>query len=166
MRVKSRRRRRNREIVVLAVDPGMQGALALLNTHDILDVIDMPIAGEGAQKLVSAPTIANFIRGSGATNALVEKAQSMPEQGVAGVFRYGAAYGVCIGVIGTLEIPLELVHPSVWKRSMKLTTNKEDSRLMAINRFPSYEHLFKRKMDHNRAEAALLAEFHMKKLLG
>jgi hypothetical protein len=40
----------------------------------------------------------------------------MPRQGVSSTFRFGASYGVVLGVIGALKTPTHLVSPSKWKR--------------------------------------------------
>lgn len=150
-------------MIIAAIDPGLSGALAILARRDTLGVHDLPVAGEGAQRQIAPASLAQYLLTAGVTAAVIERASARPGQGVSGVFRYGTAYGVCLGVLGTLGIPVEFVAAGVWKRAMQLDKNKENSRIRAINRFPRYTDLFARKMDHNRAEAALLADWYWKK---
>src|SRR3546814_9276336 len=90
-------------------DPGGRGAVALLDDEGrLLEVHDMPYV-DGH---VLAPQLAAVVSVGGVTHALVERAQSMPGQGVASVFRYGTGYGVILGVLGALQVSSELVSPA------------------------------------------------------
>jgi len=66
------------------------------------------------------------------------------------------AYGVAKGVIGAAGIRRVDVSPGKWKRHFGLSADKEAARALAISQWPKSEH-FRRKKDHGRAEAALLA---------
>ena len=92
--------------------------------------------------------------------AVVEQVGSMQGQGVASVFSLGHSFGTITGVIGALHIPLQLVHPAVWKKSMGISRDKDVARAQAIRLFPSTD--LSLKKDHNLAEALLLADFSMK----
>lgn len=48
----------------------------------------------------------------------LEKAQSMPQQGVASTFNYGDHYGQLQGVIVALKLRFTLVPPKVWQQTM------------------------------------------------
>jgi hypothetical protein len=59
-----------------------------------------------------------------------------------------------------MEISTILVPPARWKKAMRVKggpEGKEQCRRMVIDLFPANEASFKRKKDHNRAEAALIA---------
>ena len=43
------------------------------------------------------------------SQAVVERAQSMPKQGIAGAFNYGIGYGKILGVLAALDIPIVLL---------------------------------------------------------
>lgn len=143
------------QLMIIGIDPGATGAIALLdNDGQLLEVHDMPYA-DGA---VLAPVLAELLlTGRGSRRALVERAQSMPGMGVSGAFRYGTGYGVVLGVLGALSIPVETVHPSTWKRAMGLNANKGACRRRAVEVWPDHAALFARAKDDGRAEAALLA---------
>jgi hypothetical protein len=56
------------------------------------------------------------------------------------------------------NVPLTIVEPSVWKRTLGLrAAEKEGSRQLALQLFPSAHALLARKRDHGRGESALIA---------
>jgi hypothetical protein len=143
-------------VIALGIDPGASGAVAALDEHgNLLWLDDMPFA-DGA---VLAPVLAELVlRGDGPRVAWVERAQSMPGMGVAGAFRYGTGYGVVLGVLGALSIPLHTVRPNEWKRDAGLIgADKDASRRRACELWPGHAERFARKRDDGRAEAALIA---------
>ena len=143
---------------VVGIDPGATGGIALLDTDaQLVDIADMPYL----DGLVAAPLLADLLRDHllrcpGAV-AWVEQAQAMPRQGVASTFRYGAGYGVILGVLGALDIPTFHIRPAVWKRTAGLHDDKAASRRRAIERWPAMAANFARARDDGRAEAALIA---------
>lgn len=142
-------------MIALGIDPGASGALAALDEHgNLLWLEDMPYA-DGA---VLAPVLAELLlRGDGPRVAWVERAQSYPRQGIASAFRYGTGYGVVLGVLGALSVPLHTVPPSEWKRDARLSADKDASRRRACELWPAHAYRFARKRDDGRAEAALIA---------
>ena len=79
----------------------------------------------------------------------------MPGQGVSSTWTTGYGFGVWLGVLAALALPHTRVRPAIWKRAMGLGKDKEQARLRAIQLFPSAD--LRRKKDHGRAEALLLA---------
>lgn len=140
---------------ILGVDPGLKGALAFLSLDgQLIAIEDMPCLG----KEVNAYMLANLIVGLGpVTTAVVERAHSMPKQGIAGAFNYGTGYGKILGVLAALHIPI-VDYPTSWKRRAKLTTDKNLSRKRATQRWPEMAEEFSLVKHDGRAEAALLAD--------
>jgi hypothetical protein len=138
----------------LAIDPGLKGALAWVNEAGfLLEVEDMPVVDNN----VSAPLLTNLIVGYGPVEVvIIERQQSMPKQGVASSFKTGTGYGILIGIVAALHIPAVYWPSSMWKKTLRLSSNKEYSRQRAMERWPDQTAIFKRKMDEGRAEAALL----------
>lgn len=138
----------------LAIDPGLKGALAWVNEAGfLLEVEDMPVVDNN----VSAPLLTNLIVGYGPVEVIViERQQSMPKQGVASSFKTGTGYGILIGIVAALHIPAVFWPSSMWKKTLRLSSNKEYSRQRAMERWPDQTEIFKRKKDEGRAEAALL----------
>jgi len=138
----------------LAIDPGLKGALAWVNEAGfLLEVEDMPVVDNN----VSAPLLANLIVGYGPVEVIIiERQQSMPKQGVASSFKTGTGYGILIGICAALHIPTVFWPSSMWKKTLRLSSNKEYSRQRALERWPDQTSLFKLKKHEGRAEAALL----------
>ena len=86
----------------------------------------------------------------------IEESQSMPGQGVRSMFTIGLGFGVWLGILAALELPFTRVRPALWKTAIGLRgKDKEASRLRAQQLFPTAD--LRRKKDHGRAEALLLA---------
>lgn len=153
--------------LILGIDPGLSGALAVYNPVDklILKVIDMPLksAGKttGKKMEVDAVSLSFFVEGffRDLSYCVVEKVHAMPHQGVVSMFRFGQSLGVVEGVLGAYFLPILWVYPQVWKTQMGLSYNKETSRAMAEGLFPANRGSLLRKKDDGRAEAMLLAVY-------
>ena len=94
----------------------------------------------------------------------------MPKQGVSSSFKFGMNFGIWQGVLASLKIPYDLITPQRWRKcldsSVPLKPEKEDLRQYAIRKWPAAADDLKRKKDHNRAEAILIAEYARLKYLG
>ena len=166
---------------IIGVDPGLTGALALLNHHGLQAVHDMPTMikgnGEGAVKnQVDPGALADMLRawleGKDKNEVLVVIESQGPVRlpgnkilGGASAFSLAYTAGVIEGVVATLRLPRELVTPSVWKKALGLTTKGTDkkalARAMAQRYYPEAD--IHRVRDHNRAEAILIARYgHLK----
>lgn len=141
---------------IVAIDPGISGAVAFYRPDhaDAVAVEDMPQA-DGA---VDAVTLAKRIALMVPDVAFIEHVGSMPGQGIASTFKFGASFGAVLGVIAALQIPHHLVRPQKWKKHFGLSADKERSRALALRLWPSSE-AFARKKDEGRAEAALIARY-------
>ncbi|MCP1931800.1 hypothetical protein [Bradyrhizobium elkanii] len=142
---------------ILGIDPGMSGAIAFYfpDHPERVSVEDMPIAAGD----VDAVNLAKRVVAMAPDLAFLERVGAMPGQGVSSTFKFGRAYGVVLGVIGAATIPLHLVTPAKWKAHLRLSADKEEARALALRLFPACGDHFKRKKDHGRAEAALIARY-------
>jgi crossover junction endodeoxyribonuclease RuvC len=148
--------------MILGVDPGLSGALAAVSEDGkLLWVEDMPVV----DKEVSSTMLGVFLRPyvPSITTVAIEKVASMPGQGVATMFKFGKGYGQVLGVLDTLQLVCVHPTPSQWKRDMGLNADKERSRAAAHQQWPSQTDLFKLKKHADRAEAALLALWWVRK---
>jgi crossover junction endodeoxyribonuclease RuvC len=147
---------------VLAVDPGVRGGLAIVSFEtgvpEIIEAINIPTVGTGANERVDVLAIHSFIESHTPQHALIERAQAMPKQGASSGFKYGRAVGALEAVIACCAIPMTIVKPSTWKKFHHLHGgDKEPARQRALQLFPNAHAMFARKKDHGRAEAALIA---------
>jgi crossover junction endodeoxyribonuclease RuvC len=159
--------------LVLGVDPGLTGALALIEKRSKapVKVWDMPITPE--RDLDAEALAAELDAWSiNLSFAVVEEVSAMKYtaldergrkfvrgQGAAASFAFGRYAGIIRGILAAYTVPVYLVRPSVWKLSMGLSRDKADSLTMARSRFPSWSAEFRLKKHDGRAEAALLALF-------
>jgi hypothetical protein len=139
---------------VLAVDPGVSGAYALLVDDGISPPVvdDLPVVANQINAGAWKRTVKSLIPDI----AVVEVVHSMPGQGVASTFRFGMACGIIRGVLLGAGVPIIDVTPNTWKKYFRLNNEAEKSRALACQRFPDLPGLA-RKKDHNRAEALLIA---------
>lgn len=162
-------------MTIIGIDPGMSGGIAFYtDTYRAPKVFDIPtfnLAGKGKTRRQIDAVALNALFGECGDviiHAYIEKAQSMPGQGVASTFAYGRAYGTIIGLLVGRRIAYTEVHPKTWKKVILADMNKESkdaSRLRAQQLWPDCQ-LFGRKKDQHVAEAALIAEYGRRILLG
>lgn len=147
--------------LTIGVDPGKAGAIAVVDERGALvAVFDMPLAGD----IVSPVLIAQLAHWPDHTvygTVVIEDVHSMPKQGVASSFNFGRSKGVVEGVFAGAQRPLVYVSPARWKKAMRLTSDKELSRRRAIELWPGKAELFRLKKHADRAEAALIALWHV-----
>jgi crossover junction endodeoxyribonuclease RuvC len=148
---------------VLGVDPGLSsGALATYDGAELY-VSDVPTIQYKASKkmktVLNLPELWNILNFTvaDADVAYVEQVGAMPGQGVTSMFNFGEAYGSLKAMVVAAGLPITLIAPVKWKSELGMTNDGEKSRARALQLFPKYAHYFSRKMDHNRAEAALIA---------
>ena len=155
-------------MIILGIDPGLSGGLALVEAGNrplLLAVSDVPTTGEKAKRRVDVGGVLQFVRQYPPDHAIIERAQAMPEQGASSGFIYGRAVGALEAAIEALGIPLTVIESTAWKKAHGLIKRgKEDSRQRAIRLFPGAAG-FERKLDHNRAEAALIAYYGLQIIL-
>jgi crossover junction endodeoxyribonuclease RuvC len=148
--------------MILGIDPGAHGAIAVLSpTGELLGVHDMPTVevavGKGKRTRLAEAALAGLIKEAGATHAFVERVSAMPGQGVSSMFAFGEALGIAKGILAALAVPTTHITPQQWKRAMRVTDDKGGCRLRAMQLFPASAAQFSRAKDDGRAEAALIA---------
>ena len=145
-------------------DPGLHGSVAVLDTTGaVLALCDTPTVvirvQRGTRQVYDAPGLVELLRPYAGlhSHVMIEEAQPMPGQGTRSTFTTGYGMGIWVGILATLVLPYTTVRPQVWKRALRLSRDKEASRLRAIQLFPGAD--LRRKKDHGRAEALLLAYY-------
>jgi crossover junction endodeoxyribonuclease RuvC len=142
---------------VLGIDPGLNGAWALYSGPGDVVIGDLPTVGEKTKREVSGALLAALIPGN-LDLAVLELVHARPGNGVSSMFRFGEASGVCKGVLGATGVKWRTVTPQAWKAFHGLRGSEgEDSRKLALQLVPKAAQYLARKMDHNRAEALLIA---------
>ena len=157
--------------VIIAADPGVSGAIAVMIDGALAEVQDMPtwalVIGKAERRRVDLFTLDGLLRSMLTSHVepldelmvLVEEVGPRPRDGTVGAFTFGEAYGLLQGVAAGLRVPLRYVQPNRWKKDLKLRRGKDASRQRAQQLFPAYRDEFARAKDDGRAEAALIAHW-------
>ena len=150
-------------MIYIGIDPGLNGAIAFLDTEKgHLSIVDMPVLeiqrNGKTKKEVSPHGLTNIFMAAGPVNhSVLERVGAMPGQGVSSVFSFGRSVGVVEGVLSAFQITVSIVTPQAWQKAAGVRGGKDGSRMRACELFPNYAGLFARKKDDGRADAALMA---------
>lgn len=146
----------------LGVDPGCQGALAIIErvpAPRVVDILEMPIVKIGKQKIVDGERVLRWIAMQGIVAVNFELTHSRNKQGVVSTCTFCGVTGGVLAIIRVLNLPMRPISPSVWKKTYGLIgTDKAASLSTAKIRF-GYSldpHLKGTLRDQDKAEAALI----------
>ena len=151
---------------IIGIDPGLSGAIAILEKNKVLNIFEIPVMSEGKKnkrQLNSAQLVKllkdNIIKNE-EVSVVVEQVNAMPGQGVTSMFNFGQTFGAIKGVCAALGLPIYFVRPSKWKKHFELINSSKDaSRTKAIEMYPSISDSLSRKKDVNKSDAILIARF-------
>lgn len=157
--------------MILGIDPGATGAVAVLDGGTLVSVYDMPLkkvkVNGTMKKRIDSRALHELLVQHDVDHVFLEQVTAMPGQGVTSMFAFGRATGIAEGVAATKSEDLIEVRPQVWKKHFGLTGSKDGSRELAMERWPRMAAYFQRKKDDGRAEAALIGlwgyECHLQK---
>ncbi len=137
-------------MIVLGIDPGRNGAAALLVGTELQEVHGLPDTLPALEALLlrDLPAVAGVV---------LEKPIAMPHQSVRSTATVFRGFGHLEALLGVKGCPVLQVAPSKWKKTLDLGPDKTAARNMAGQLFPDAAHLFARVKDDGRAEASLLA---------
>ena len=155
-------------MLIIGIDPGINGAICLFKDGKIVDVFEMPkmAVGKKNKSQVNASQIFNEIQkaveGEDKTKviAVIEQVSAMPGQGVTSMFNFGQSFGVLKGICSAMQLSMFFIRPAKWKKYFGLIkTEKDASRTKVIEIFPYISSELSRKKDSNKADAVLIASF-------
>ena len=151
---------------ILGIDPGLSGAIAILEEKKVLSIFDMPVMADGKKnkRQLNSAQLVNIIReniaGAHEIAVIVEQVNAMPGQGVTSMFNFGQTFGALKGICAALELPIFFVRPSKWKKHFELINSSKDaSRTKAIEMYPKLSNQLSKKKDVNKSDAILIARF-------
>ena len=155
-------------MIIFGIDPGVSGAISILENKKVIEVFDMPtmIDGKKNKKQVNGAQVTNIIKERLDSEkekeiaVVVEHVNAMPGQGVTSMFNFGQSFGVIKGICSALSLPIYFVRPIKWKKHFNLIkTNKDASRTKVIEVYPEISSKLHRKKDSNKADAILIARY-------
>ena len=151
---------------IIGIDPGLSGAIAILENNKVLNIFEMPVMSEGKKnkRQLNSAQLVKLLKENISENeevsVVVEQVNAMPGQGVTSMFNFGQSFGVIKGICSALKLPIYFVRPVKWKKYFNLIkTDKEASRSKAIQIFPYISSKLSKKKDNNKADAILIASF-------
>ena len=156
--------------LVLGIDPGQTGGLALVQGGDgrrlkLLSAMPMPLLNVRKKKIADTIAAYEFFCMYVIDIGVTELVSSMPAQGVASSFQFGRAFGGIETLPYRLCATQEYATPSVWKQHMGLSKDKNASIDLATRMFgrAAAEKYWPLKKHDGVAEAALIAAYWIKK---
>ncbi len=163
----------------IGVDPGLDGALAVLHRNNKVEVYDTPtnkitrgLTKKGKPRIVReldeegwatiVDSVAQYF-----DEAVIEKVHSMKDQGVASSFSFGEVTGGMRIALTYSGLKVHRISPVKWRMAMGCGANKDSSLLTCLDAFPGQNHLWigpRGATFDGRCEAALLALYGRKYL--
>ena len=154
-------------MIIIGIDPGLSGAIAVLENNEVKKILEIPVMSEGKKnkRQLNSSLLVNLIKENIEQNeevaVVVEQVNAMPGQGVTSMFNFGQTFGAIKGVCAALELPIFFVRPSKWKKHFELiNSSKDSSRTKAIEMYPYLSNQLSKKKDVNKSDAILIARFY------
>ena len=151
---------------IFGIDPGLAGAIAILDGNKVVDFTDLPTMSDGKKnkRQLNSAHLSQYIQKNildiNRTVVVVEQVNAMPGQGVTSMFNFGQTFGAIQEISATLKIPIFFVRPSKWKKHFELINSSKDaSRTKAIEMYPLFADQLSKKKDVNKSDAILIARF-------
>jgi len=151
-------------MLICGIDPGFSGAWGMVDhTGQYWSCGDMHLLGINlgldTEKIWHEM---NNARDGQDINVILERVASRPGQGVVSMFKFGMAFGGAQALMYRFKSRFEYVTPQVWKKALKIDSDKKHSLALARELFPLAP--LARVKDGGRAEALLIAEYFRRRL--
>ena len=155
-------------MLIIGIDPGINGSICFFDDGKIIDLIEMPsmASGKKNKRQVNGAQIYNEISQKIKNfekkniKVVIEQVSAMPGQGVTSMFNFGQSFGVLKGICSAMQLSMHFVTPAKWKKYFNLINSQKDaSRTKAIEVFPYISTHLSKKKDANKADAILIASF-------
>ena len=152
---------------IIGIDPGLNGAIAVLENNKVKEIFDVPVMPEGKKnkRQLNSAQLVKMLKdisyNKEETVVVVENVSAMPGQGVTSMFNFGQTFGAIKGICAALGLPIFFVRPAKWKKHFDLINSSKDaSRTKAIEMYPSISDQLSKKKDVNKSDAILNARFY------
>lgn len=159
---------------IIAIDPGLEGAVAVYDpsAKKLVTVWEIPTIvvqkGRKREQRIDAVKLGTWLTEAiveyGVSDIVLEEVHSSPQMGVKSAFSFGRTFGKIETVCELYGPKLHRVSPAVWKARMVVKGDKKQSVLAAQKLF-GVNPWFNRISYDGRAEAALLAVYAARDLI-
>lgn len=157
--------------IIIGIDPGLTGAFAVIDHHNkpraICDLPTMPIPEAGPKATIKREIdvrelyrmIYDLVPADESCIAVMEHATSVGAQtGEMAKLSLAATKASIMAVLRLQGHDVRRIAPVTWKRHFRIDSEKKSALIVARSMFMNPPEL-KRALDHNRAEALLIATF-------
>ena len=160
---------------IIGIDPGLTGAIAVLEDKKVIELFEMPVMAEGKKnkRQLNSAQLVKLLKDNidnkknEEVSVVVEQVNAMPGQGVTSMFNFGQSFGAIKGICAALGLPIFFVRPSKWKKHFELiNASKDSSRTKVIEMYPVLSSRLSKKKDVNKADAILIARYFSETRLG
>ena len=131
-------------MIIIGIDPGLSGAIAILQNNKVKSIFDTPVMSEGKKnkRQLNSAQMVKLIKSNISdveeTVVVVEHVNAMPGQGVTSMFNFGQTFGAIKGICAAIGLPIFFVRPAKWKKHFELINSSKDaSRTKAIEMYPA-----------------------------
>ncbi len=152
---------------IIGIDPGLSGAIAILENNKVLKIFDIPVMSEGKKnkRQLNSALLVSLLKENIIDNedvaVVVEQVNAMPGQGVTSMFNFGQTFGAIKGICAALNLSIFFVRPSKWKKHFDLiNSSKDSSRTKVIEMYPKLSNQLAKKKDVNKSDAILIARYY------
>mgnify|MGYP001192282942 FL=1 len=153
-------------MIIIGIDPGLSGAIAILENNEVKKILEIPVMSEGKKnkRQLNNAQLVNLLKDNikdfNDASVVVEQVNAMPGQGVTSMFNFGQTFGAIKGICAALGLPIYFVRPAKWKKHFDLINSSKDaSRTKVIEMYPLLSSQLSRKKDVNKSDAILIARF-------
>ena len=149
---------------IIGIDPGLSGAIAILENNKVLNIFDIPVMSEGKKnkRQLNSALLVSLLKENIINNeevaVVVEQVNAMPGQGVTSMFNFGQTFGAIKGICAALNLPIFLCDHQMEKHFELINSSKDSSRTKAIEMYPKLSNQLAKK-DVNKSDAILIARF-------
>lgn len=118
-------------MVIIAIDPGASGGIAIWN-KGIQDIYKCPKDVLKMASIVNSSKTTSWVLENDGIVAYIEQVHAFPTDARSSAFKFGANYGKWLGILGAYNIETILVSPQKWmkhfqeKFKFKLPKNKTE----------------------------------------
>jgi hypothetical protein len=157
-------------VITIGIDIGLTGAIAATDHRGSASIADLPLAGDRLCGRGLLNLLRQLVPPGEAGLVLIEDVRPRPmgNGGAHGNSMHSQgslmrSRGIVEAAVDIARIEMRVVQPQTWKRHFGLIkADKDEGRQVALRMFPAAAHLLKRKKDHNRADALLIAHYGQK----
>lgn len=161
--------------MILGIDIGNKGAIALIDSDKIVDIIDMPVVNNSIYRnkdgkpalIVDACKLSSYLKSVLPVSACVIEEPITPfnktPQSIVSTSKSAIGYGMVRACLEMQGIKLINVKPATWKKALEVSKDKQSSIDACYNIFgKSSKQFITLKKHDGRAEASLIAWYGLK----